>query len=168
MNTDELIFESAEAAASMVGTEYFAKLTRYAIDLTGSELVKHLDGTEAPGLLVALDVEIDGKGRTGCALALEEFVVLGWSIGTFRTKSHSAAIQKASIRSVARTTEDGGRMMKPRQVLTIEADRTWRLLMHWMDHDGGKDITPFLQGVIEGSIRPVFADEPGQELPTNQ
>ncbi len=162
MNHDEIILESANAAVSMVGTEYFAKLTGYAINLTGDELVKHLDGVEAPGLLVALDVEIDGKGRTGCALALEEAVVIGWSIGTFRAKPHSAVIPKASVRSVTRTTEDGGRMMKPRQVLTIEADRTWRLLMHWMDHDGGNDITPFLQGVIEGSMRPVFAEEPSE------
>lgn len=162
MNPDELIVESANAAASMVGTEYFAKLTGYAINLTGGELAKHLGDITEPGLLVALDVEIDGKGRTGCALALDESVVLGWSIGTFRAKPHSVVIPKASIRSVARTTEDGGRMMKPRQVLTIEADRTWRLLMHWMDHDGGKDITPFLQGVIDGSMRPVFAEDQEQ------
>lgn len=162
MNTDDLILESASAAASMVGTDYFAKLTGYAVNLTGDELAKHLDGIEEPGLLVALDVEIDGKGRTGCALALEEIVVLGWSIGTFRPKPYSAVIPKASIRSVVRTTEDGGRMMKPRQVLTVEADRSWRLLMHWMDHDGGDDITPILLGVIEGSMRPVFAEEQEQ------
>lgn len=168
MKPEELIAMSADASMSMIGTDHMMKLTLLTLKLNSGELATQISDHDTPGLLIAVDVEAEGKGRTGCVLALEERVILAWTTGTIRLKTHSVSIPISDIRSIEHTTEDGGRMMKQRQVVTINADRTWRLLLHWLEQDGEEKIVPFVKGAIAGAIRPVFEAEQGRETPVNQ
>jgi hypothetical protein len=49
-------------------------------------------------------------------------------------------------------------MTKKRDVLVLTtSDQTWELIFANV-FEGGRNIAPFLKGVLEGSVKPVFRD----------
>ena len=159
MSAQDVVFESANAAANTVGTEDFTKLTKNALNLTGSGVARHVSATDGPGLFSPANLIKDGKDRLAAILALEDRAIIGWTVGTFRMKNFETVIPYASISSLDLGTRTGGSMTKDRETLTITADgTTWELIFANV-FDGGRSIAPFLIGVMDGSIRPVFEAE---------
>lgn len=158
MDTDTFLIESANNAAQTVGTDLFAKLAQNALNLTADEIGRHLDATDESGLFSPVDVENDGKDRLGAVLAIEGRMIVSWQVGTFRAKRFSIVIPYTAVETLEQATRPGGAMSKERAVLRITVDgQTWTLVFANV-FEGGTSIVPFLIGVFEGSLRPVFVD----------
>lgn len=104
MSAKEIVIDSASAAAATVGTDEFAKLTKYALNLNGARITQHLKAGDHPGLFSPADIEKDGKLRLGAILALEDRVIIAWTVGAFRMKSFDKVIPRGSIEHVEVTT----------------------------------------------------------------
>lgn len=158
LSAQDIVIESANAAITTVGTDDFAKLTKHALNLTGSEVAQHVNADDVPGLFSPVDVEMDGKDRLGAILTLEDRAIIAWTVGTFRMKNFEAVIPRASIDELELTTRPGGSMTKDRDLLRVRAGtQNWSLAFANV-FEGGRSIAPFLKGVLEGSIKPVFED----------
>lgn len=155
MSAEDVVIASAEAAASLVGTDRFLKMTTYALRLHGKEICGCLRGDEGPGLLAPADVVIDGKDRSGAILTLEDRAVIAWTVGTLRIQSFQEVVPYAEIASHQLTTRPAGAMSKEREVLEIVAGSRWELAFYNV-FEGGRSIAPFLQGMIGGWAKPVF------------
>jgi hypothetical protein len=162
MNAEDLLLLSAEAATNTVDTDRFVKLSVYALRLTGAEIGRHLQEEDDPGLFVPVDVVIDGKDCTGAILALGDRLIVSWVTGTLRIKNFEEVVPYDSIRQIERTARPGGAMTKDREVLSIEADRTWTLAFANV-FEGGRSIVPYLQGTIDGAIKPFFEEQSPDE-----
>lgn len=159
MSAEDIVIDSANAAANTVGTDEFVKLTKYALNMTGSEIGRHVNSTDGPGLFSPLSVVKDGKDRLGAILALEDRAILAWTVGTFRMKNFETVIPYSAIESLELGTRPGGAMSKDRETLRIKADgQTWDVVFANV-FEGGRSIVPFIKGVLEGSIKPVFESE---------
>lgn len=108
-----------------------------------------------------MDVVYDGKDRGGAILALEDRAIIAWIVG-LRMKSHEAVLPYGSIKGIEQSTRPGRALSKPCDVLRIEADNNWTLVFANV-FEGGRPIAPFLKGVMDGAIKPVFdgGDEEG-------
>lgn len=156
---EEVLLESANAAANTVATELFVRLTKNALQLTGDSIGQHVQSTDGPGLFSPLDVVRDGKDRLGAILALGDRAIIAWTVGGLRIKNFEFVIPYSGIESIDATTRPGGMMSKDREMLKIEADdQTWELVFANV-FEGGRSIVPYLKGVLEGSIKPVFTSE---------
>ncbi|HMS71736.1 MAG TPA: hypothetical protein PKB03_01760 [Baekduia sp.] len=159
MSAEDIVIDSANAAANTVATDEFVTLTKHALNLTGVELGRHVTSTDVPGLFSPTEVMQDGKGRLGAILALDDRAILAWTVGTFRMKNFETVIPYSAIESLELGTRPGGAMTKDRETLRIKADaQTWELVFANV-FEGGRSIVPFLKGVLEGSIKPVFENE---------
>lgn len=159
MTPDEVVIESANAAVRTVGTDRFRKLTEYALRLVGKEVAAHLRPGDSPGLFAPVDIEVDGKDRTGAILVLEDRVILGWVVGTFKPKNFDAVVPKDTIKSMEDATKGASAFSKERQGLVIDTDgKRWRLTFHAV-FEGGRSIVPWLIGVSDGAIRLNFGGD---------
>lgn len=159
MSAEDIVIDSANAAANTVATNEFVKLTQNALKLTGAELGRHVKPTDGPGLFSPVDVAEDGKDRLGAVLALEDRAIIGWIVGTFRIKNFESVIPYDSIESVERGTRAGSALSKERETLRVKADgKTWELVFANI-FEGGRSIVPFIEGMLEGTITPVFETE---------
>jgi hypothetical protein len=155
---EEIVVASAEAAADTVGTAEFAKLTRYALNLMGAEMARHVNTTDHPGVLSPVDVVQDGRDRTGAILVLADRAIIAWTVGMVRIENFEAVVPHRSIQRVERRARPAGAMSKEREVLLIKAARTWTLVFANV-FERGRSVVPFLAGFIEGWLRPVYEGE---------
>ena len=162
MNGTETVLASAEAAVNTVGTDRFLKLSTYAVRLTGTEISRRIEDGEDPGLFAPADIVIDGKDRVGAILTLADRLIVAWTVGTLRIKNFEAVVPYDSIQRVERMSRPGSAMSKEREVLEIVADSTWTVVFANV-FESGRSIVPFLQGMIEGAIKPVFSDAEERE-----
>ncbi len=156
MSADDIIIDSANAAVNTVATDGFTKLTQQVMSLTSAELARHLRSDDAPGLLVPLDLEQDGKDRLGAILAVGDRAILAWTVGTFRVKYFSDVLPYEAIQSVEVGTRAAGAMTKERELLRVASGSRSYTLVFANLFEGGQSIVPFLAGVLDGSIKPVF------------
>jgi hypothetical protein len=156
VDAQQLIIDSAEAAARTVDTPNFAKLTAKAVELTGSAVAAHLVPSDAPGLLVPVEIEVDGKPRVGAVLALGDRAILAWTtMRMLKISNYEAVVPYDSIAGIEHGQGNGNR-----EILRIHAQRTWRLQFAAV-FAGGRSIVPFLKGVLEGEINPAFSEGSG-------
>ncbi|MEJ2887950.1 hypothetical protein [Actinomycetospora aeridis] len=156
MNAEQLIIASAEAAARVVGTKDYARMTQVALTLTGQQLERYVRQADRPGFIAPVDVEEGGKDRDGALLALPDRAVIAWTVGTFRPKNYEVEVPAAAIVSLERGERPPTRWARQREVLQITtADRTWSLVLPDV-LDGGQSIVPWLQGMLRGAVEPVF------------
>lgn len=153
-----ILLDSANAAASIVATGEFAKLTKLALSLTGAEIGRHIQATDEPGLFSPLEVVRDGRDRLGAILALGDRAVLAWTIGSVRMTNVETVIAYDEIESLDLGARPGGTMSKDRQTLRITTSSDTYDLVFANVFENGRSIVPFLKGILEGSIRPVFED----------
>ncbi len=156
MESKDVVIASANAALQTVGTNEFRKLTQYTVKMVGTEIARHVEPTDAPGLFSPTDVELDGNSHDGAILALRDRAVIGWITGRFRIKNFEAVVPTSEIKAIEIGTRAGGAMTKDRKTLMIDAGRTWSLVLPNYATDGERDITIFLKGVLDGAIAPVF------------
>jgi len=110
-------------------------------------------------LFAPVDIEVDGKDRTGAILVLEDRVILGWVVGTLKPKNFDAVVPKDTIKSMEDATKGASAFSKERQGLVIDTDgKRWRLTFHAV-FEGGRSIVPWLIGVSDGAIRLNFGGE---------
>lgn len=155
MTAEDVIMASAEAGAATVQTQMFVSMTEKALSLIGVEIEKLVHDEDRPGLFSPVEIARQGKNRIGGILVLDDRLILGWVEGNFRIKNFEAVVPKDTITSVTRGVQDGSAFSKPRETLTIAAQDTWQLTFANL-FEGGTSIVPFLEGVIDGSIRPTF------------
>lgn len=150
----ELIASSAEAAAQIVGTKPFAKLTKAALTLTIPGLQGHVTDTDHPGLFAPIDVERGGKERLGGILVLRDRGIIAWDIGSFGTRSDQVVVPLASISTIERGTQDRGARYDARETLRLMThDGEWVLIFRGV-FDGGRSIVPWIEGMLKGAIEP--------------
>ena len=157
MDAEEIVIASAEAAATTVGTERFATLTKHALVLLGAEMARRVRADDKPGLFAPADLVRDGKDRLAAILALEDRVVVGWTAGALRTQNFDAVIPKADISTTALGERPGSAFKKPRETLRISAGEAWDFVFANV-FEGGTSIVPILEAVIGGALKPVFSD----------
>lgn len=149
---ESIIVDSANAAVTTVATDAFAKLTNHTLNWTISDLARHVSADDRPGLFSPVEVEQEGKDRLGAVLALEDRVIVAWTVGVLRMRHYERVITYGSIECLELTTRPGGPMSKDRDVLRITADgTTWNLVFANV-FDGGRRIAPFIEGLLAGSI----------------
>ena len=158
MSTEDILIDSANAAAATVGTDDFVKLTKNALSLVGSEMSGRLTPDDSPGLFAPANLEQGGKDRLGGILVLKDRALIAWTEGTFRIKSFGAVVAYDSIANSELGTRPGGPMSKDREVLRIESAQTWTLVFANV-FEGGRSIVPFLKLTMDGAITPVFESE---------
>jgi hypothetical protein len=154
-NPRMVVATSAEAAISYVGSRQFEKLAVAALNLCGAEVAVHLRADDTPGLFVPLEIEADGKERIGAVLALTDRAILAWTIGTLRIKNFEAIVPYGSIEHIDLSTRPYSRLSGSRDVLRVDAAQSWTLVFY-ADMDDGQRIAPIVQGMLDGSMKPVF------------
>jgi hypothetical protein len=156
MDAQDIVIDSAASSAEMVATEGFAKLTKHALRLTGSEIARHVASTDRRGLLAPVELVKDGKRLLGAILALEDRAIVAWTTGTLRVKNFETVVPYGSIESIEVGTRPGGAMSKARETLRIKADgQVWDLVFANV-FEGGTSIVPFIAGMLDGAIKPVY------------
>jgi hypothetical protein len=154
--------DSGEAAASTVGTDVFVKALKYALQMTGADIMRHIDASDSPGLLAPVSVVLSGKDCPGAILALPDRAIIAWFTGVLRIRTSATVIPSSSIRTMIAGTRRGGAMTKDRETLLVEADDDWLLVFADL-FEGGRSIGPFLTGTLEGWLKPVFESSAAEE-----
>ncbi|MBJ7330189.1 MAG: hypothetical protein JHC95_09850 [Solirubrobacteraceae bacterium] len=158
----DVLADSATASFTIVGTPAYAELLHNTLRLIGASLVRQLHADDRPGLFSPVAVTVDGKEQIGGIIALETRAVIGWTTGMFRIKNHEAPLHYADITTVTRRELPATRSVPSREVLSIAADRSWTLTFAAV-FDGGTSIVPFIEGVLDGSVKPVFDEAPAHD-----
>jgi hypothetical protein len=133
-------------------------LTQHTLGLVGSEVARHLDPAEKPGLFTPANLEHDGKDRLGAVLALEDRAIIAWTTGTLRIKNFETVIPRSSVERTETGTRPAGAMSKDRETLSIvtESD-TWDLVFPNV-FEGGRSIVPFVVAMLEGALELKFGE----------
>ena len=146
---------SANAAANTAGTDQFTEFVQAACDVYGPTFERYLRPSDMPGLLTPATIESD-REYNGALLVVPDRAIIAWETGTFRRKNVESVIERSAIRSIERTkcAETAERYGYER--VTIRAEKTWNL--GFADHlfGGGPSVVPFVAGMLDGSIKPVF------------
>lgn len=73
-------------------------------------------------------------------------------------KNFEEVISLNTVRDAIAGERPGGAMSKPRETLTIHAERSWQLVFANI-FEGGRSIVPFLAGLLTGAIKPIFGED---------
>lgn len=152
MSANQVLLDSAQAATDIVDSDHYFKLTKALLGVSADEILKHVNGDEAPGLLSPIEIEAGGKDQTGLALALNERLIVAWSTGTFRIKHFSFAVDRDAIDHVTSENVPGKGARNARDHVTVVTGTDRHVLLFPFPVGDAKAIAPVFAGFLDGSV----------------
>jgi hypothetical protein len=150
--SSKAVIEAFNQGIRQVGDEQFAKMSKYQVQLVGEELASHVRGDRA-SLALPVTVHSESVEDIGALLLLEHRAVVAWSHGVLRKRTDSFSETYANLKNIhLRSVRDQDKDFT--NICFDAGTGHFELTVLFAK----PTFAAMVKGVLEGSLRPVFAE----------